>query len=362
MRRILLVALALAGCGHHAAPAPPDMAFQPAFAAHDKVDILFVIANFAMIPKRQELLNRFPQLTRALAAASPASYHIGIITTDLGSGSFVFGGGQCHPDGDGAKLQLGPYPNPLPSAPSCSGFSLANGARYIDWDLVAGTNNLVGISDVPAAFRCLSSFSDGGCPFFQPLEAAYRAVANPPAENAGFLRDDALLVIVFLQDTDDCSAPIDSPVFDRTGDSSFTPMHCARNNIACGNPRGIVSGTSGGPFDDCVPIAQADGGQLYDAQRYIDFFKGPGGAKPDPSDVILGSIAPPPSPFEWSTTSCFNAVMCANLGEACVPFISGGSAPAVRLDAVVPSLGSMCTQDYSAAIDNLAQQIIARLR
>ena len=53
-------------------------------------------------------------------------------------------------------------------------------------------------------------------------------------------------------------------------------------------------------------------------------------------------------------------VPCPFLDEAFSPRITGGAAPAVRLLAVVPSLGSMCNTDYSAAVDNPAQQIIAR--
>jgi hypothetical protein len=49
-----------------------------------------------------------------------------------------------------------------------------------------------------------------GCRFPQPLEAALRALAPPPEGhaqdfNAGFMRDDALLVVIVLADSDDCS-------------------------------------------------------------------------------------------------------------------------------------------------------------
>jgi hypothetical protein len=342
------------------------MAFVGAFAAHDKVDILFVFANFTILPKRQELLQRFPRLIQALDAAAPASYHIGVISSDLGAGPFTLNHGQCHPGGDGATLQVAPATNG-PSPAACSSLSLTGGVRYIDYDRIAGTSNVVGVPDVPTAFACMASIDDGGCPYFQSLEAAYLAVSNPPAENAGFLRDDALLVIVFLQDTDDCSAPPDSPLFDRSLDAevagSFTPIRCAHVSVACGNPSAPIDvSVAGGPFTDCVPRTQADGSQLYEVQRYVDFFRQPGGAKPDPSDVILGSIAPPASPFSWSiNSSCYPNMPCPNLDSPCSPPILGGAAPAVRLDAVVPSLESMCNTDYSAAIDNLAQQIIARL-
>jgi hypothetical protein len=368
MRRTLAAALlTLTACGHHStAPAATDMAFVGAFAAHDKVDILFVLASFTILPKRIELVNQFPALIKALENAPPASYHIGVISSDLGAGPFTLNQGQCHPGGDGAILQVTPATNsPAPAA--CSGLSLAGGVRYIDYDRIAGTTNVVGVPDVPTAFSCMASIDDGGCPYFQSLEAAYLAVSSPPSENAGFLRDDALLVIVFLQDTDDCSAPSDSPVFDHSQDpavaGSFTPMRCAPVSIACGNPPAPIDvSVANGPFDDCVPRMQADGSALYDVQRYVDFFRQPGGAKADPSDVILGSIAPPPSPFSWTINEgCVPNMTCPFLEQPCSPPIFGGASPAVRLDAVVPSLGSMCNTDYSGAIDALAQQIIARL-
>ncbi len=376
MRPLLAVTLVLAGCGGHSGDtSSPDMAFVPAFAAHANVDILFVLADFTIIPKRQALVQAFPQLVAALDAAAPASYHIGVITSDLGAGPFTYDFGQCHPDGDGAKLQITPATNnPVPAG--CNGFSLSGGARYIDYDRIAGTDNLVGVPDVATAFSCIASINDGGCPYFQGLEAAYRAVSNPPPENAGFLRDDALLVVVFLQDSDDCSAPPESPVFDRSQDpvvaGSFTTMRCAHAGIACGDPPGPLQlPASGGPFDNCVPLPQAEGGQLYDVERYIDFFARPGGAKADPSDVILASIAAPASPFGWTdSTSCSpNIAECPNLNPSCVsptnPLLFAD--PTVRLPAVVGAgytteQDSVCATDDSPAVAGLAQKIIARLR
>jgi hypothetical protein len=364
--------VACSGNGGH--PQSPDMAFAPAFAAHADVDILFVLADFTILPKREALLSSFPRLVQALQGGAPASYHIGVITTDLGAGPFTLNNGQCQPDGDGAKLQVTPSSS-SPGAPAgCSSFSLAGGVRYIDYDQIAGTNNLVGVPDVPSAFACMASIYDGGCPYFQGLEAAYRAVSNPPAENTGFLRDDALLVIVFLQDTDDCSAPIDSAVFDHSQDpavaSSFTSMRCAHAGIACGDPSAPLQlPASGGPFDNCVPLSQAAGGQLYDVERYIDFFARPGGAKADPSDVILASIAAPPSPFGWTDQAgCVGNVECPNLNASCSGSANGFFGdPAVRLAAVVGAgyttqQDSVCATDDSSAVDGLAQKIIARLR
>jgi len=82
----------------------------------NKVDLLFLIDNSpSMAPKQNELRNRFPQLIKALdtfaAQGNPASYHIGVVNSDLGAGPFTLNQGQCHPGGDGAKLQVTPAAN-----------------------------------------------------------------------------------------------------------------------------------------------------------------------------------------------------------------------------------------------------------
>ena len=87
---MLLAALMLTAC-KSGGKAPADMAFVAAFAPHDKVDILFVLVDFAISPKRMELVSRFPQLLHTLDGGPPASYHIGVITSDLGAGPFTLG-------------------------------------------------------------------------------------------------------------------------------------------------------------------------------------------------------------------------------------------------------------------------------
>jgi hypothetical protein len=135
----------------------------------------------------------------------------------------------------------------------------------------------------------------------------------------------------------------------------------------------LSSTMSSGPFDNCRPLTQAEGGKLIDVQKYIDFFVGPGGVKADPSDVILASIAAPPSPV--GTTLAMpcpaqsSVAQCLNLNHSCVaannPFFFGD--PGVRMAAVVGAAytsqqTSLCETDYTPALVGLAQKIIARLR
>ena len=97
----------------------------------NKVDILFMIDNSpSMIPKQNELKNRFPLLIKKLedfaSKGNPAWYHIGVVTSDLGSGQFTLGSGaQCHPGGDGgqaapAATTTAPAETPAAPAPAPS--------------------------------------------------------------------------------------------------------------------------------------------------------------------------------------------------------------------------------------------------
>jgi hypothetical protein len=288
----------------------------------------------------------------------------------------VLNQGQCHPDGDGGKLQVAPAPNAANVPAPCANFSLGSG-RYIDYDQVAGTSNIVGVPDVPSAFNCMASVGDGGCGFEHQLESVYRALHDPPPENAGFLRDDALLVVYFATDEDDCSAPPDTDLFDPSPDgvAKYGTLHsfrCTQFGITCSEPGMPLTGGPMDPTGGCRPLTQAEGGKLFEVQRYIDFFARPGGVKADPSDVILGSIHPPPIPVGVTITMpCadqVNTPSCPILNHSCLnpTNILFFGDPGVRMTAVVNSAytalpWSLCDVPYSQPMQDLAQKIIARL-
>ena len=57
-------------------------------------------------------------------------------------------------------------------------------------------------------FAKMAHVGDGGCGFEQPLKAARLALSGYATGSQGFLRDDALLLVVFVTDEDDCSADL----------------------------------------------------------------------------------------------------------------------------------------------------------
>jgi hypothetical protein len=350
----------------------------------NKVDLLFMIDNSpSMAPKQAELRNRFPQLIKALdtfaAQGNPASYHIGVVNSDLGAGPYTLNQGQCHPGGDGAKLQTAPAASAvLPMGVSCTNFALSGGAHYIDYNQLNNTTNFTGVPDVATAFTCISSVGDAGCGFEHQMEATYRALHDAITENANFLRADAILAVVFVTDEDDCSAPATSDLFDPStnGVNMYGVLHsfrCTQFGIQCNGqpvPPMSISNLTG-----CSSQVMASGGKLFDPQKYIDFFTKPaalGGVKVDPNDVILVGITAPQDPVGVQITMpCadqVNTASCPILNHSCVAATNAQffGDPAVRINSVIGTakhnnLTSICDTDYTSAIQALGDLIISQI-
>src|ERR1041385_605705 len=62
-------------------------------------------------------------------------------------------------------------------------------------------------------FAKMARVGDIGCGFEQPLKAAQLVLSGSATGSKGFLRDDALLLVVFVTDEDDCSST-DNALFD----------------------------------------------------------------------------------------------------------------------------------------------------
>jgi hypothetical protein len=358
---------------------------------NDKIDLLFMIDNSpSMAPKQNELRARFPQLLQALdptlTGNRPIHLHIGVVTSDLGAGPFNINMGQCRPGGDGGRLvAVGAFADPARCKPP------TDGRHFIDFDQASGASNLPPDVNLASEFGCMTEVGDTGCGFESQLESVYAALHDPPPENAGFLRPDALLAVVFLTDEDDCSAPPDTDLFDPGPDGlkygALLSYRCTQYGIQCGMmPAAPPYDVYDAQLSDCVPAPNPGGagpGKLYDVGRYIDFFRRPasaGGVKEFPGDAFLFAIDAPAAPVEVLNaalkapvgpfqfcTGPVDGVNCATvLQHSCVS--PGNSAffgdPAVRLNAVVgatlPGIGtSICDDSYQPAMSALASTLIS---
>ena len=170
----------------------PD-AFDPDMFGDDacqKVDLLFVIDNsWSMESEQASLVASFPGFVAGIQASldSAESYHVGVVSTDTYDHNSV----GCNEVGALVTKTGGSASSNM----NCEPFS--SGARFLDETE----------PDLAAKFACIAQVGTGGAADEVMAEAAYKAVSpafDAPGEcNTGFLRDDALLVVVIITDEDD---------------------------------------------------------------------------------------------------------------------------------------------------------------
>jgi len=169
-----------------------------------KVDFLFVIDNSGSMADNQvNLANNFPNFIDGIQAtlAEVDEYQVGVITTDAYSpnvagcnqvgGLIVRTGGE-----DSSNMVCGPY--------------------------AAGRNYMTEADDLATEFACAAKVGSDGSGIelvMQAMEIAVRKDLGGPGQcNEGFIRDDALLVIVLI--TDEWDGPNDPELFGSPGDEN----------------------------------------------------------------------------------------------------------------------------------------------
>jgi len=233
MRIIALAAgLALAGCWQAGEDTAPD-GTSPAEPATKrivpqpetrKVDILVVVDDSRGTQEEQaNFAASFPQLLRAIldppldpATGEPehppvTDLHYGVVGVDMGTGGYPVETCGDPVDGDDGVLRH----EPSVSISGCA-------STYPPFLSYASTNpDGEAIEELATDAGCISTLGGQGCGFEQPLASATRALehAQPGGPNAGFIRDDALLVVFFFSDEDDASVrddPESETIFDVT--------------------------------------------------------------------------------------------------------------------------------------------------
>jgi hypothetical protein len=166
------------GPGDPKLDSPPD-----SLGECNVVDLLFVIDNSgSMLVEQQTLIASFDGFIAGIQdnLDEANDYHIGVVTTDAYSLNFA----ECQTLGalvtESADGVCGPW----------------TAGRYISL-----------ADDLESAFTCAARVGDTGSTDEHQVEAALRAISPelgaPLACNEGFIRDDALLVLVIITDEDD---------------------------------------------------------------------------------------------------------------------------------------------------------------
>jgi hypothetical protein len=325
------------------------------------VDLLFVIDNSGSMGEEQASLatsfNAFISVLESLESGLP-SLHLGVVSSNVGAGGQPIS--ACIGDGDNGRLQNSPR-TPICSPPS----------GYFISDVVDPSGDRIQnyTGSLAESFACIARLGVNGCGFEQHMEAMRRALDGRNPENAGFLRTDAHLVVVFLADEDDCSAT-SGAVFDPSQNSISDPLgprtsfRCAEFGILCdGSPIGRAPASLDPPGEplECEPQGETDPAALAPAylwhpRVYANFLKR---LKPDhPTYVTVAAIVGDADPVAIRLDEDGNP----DLAPSCLSG-AGEADPGVRFHWLLDQfpnrsvLRSICDTDLSGALGDVAHQI-----
>jgi hypothetical protein len=389
-----------------------------AIAINKDVDILFVIDNSGSMAEEQELVAaNFKAFIDVLEAPDvKANYRIGITTTDAGNprcpnatykpenGNLVLS--SCVDRIDQGEFSFNSTDYSAACVNNCSltdadisvrptkiaGSDAEEPRKWIE--NIEGQSNITGVSSNVEAFQCFGPQGVAGCGFESHLESMYKALAAAKDKNSknnyGFLREAAILSIVFLTDEADCSSDpdakaifLDNKVFwNSPDDPAPTSALCWRAGVSC---------TGSSPFDACRsenydidgnPGAAADAAVLFPVQKYIDFVQNIENDKKmidQNQEVLVALIAGVPIGYEdftneliYEDSADMDYMANFGIGPGCI--IGDPNAPTST--AVPPvrerefaeafdddktdksrNLFSICQDNYSAALEAIADKI-----
>jgi len=362
------------------------------------VDILFVIDNSGSMAAEQANLaaNLAPMIALLEREDVSADYRIAVTTTDVADGACSATGPE-----DGHFIATS-CRSRLEQFQTLPGFVPAEDARQsacmdlcpeslTDLRLLpTSTNaqsepaphpwieNILGTTNLPEgvsteqAFACMGPQGVDGCGVEAPLRAMQRALTRAGAhteDEFGFLRDDAILLVVFVTDEADCSAQGGFPS-ELVADGSSTG--CWDAGVQCST---LDDGTL-----DCVSANLDVDGNVVDGadavlrpvEEYVAFLEAIADHKreqglSDPA-VMVSVVAGvptgyPDAPIVYDQQTPFAEEFGIDAG--CQSAV-GDAVPPVRLlevaEAFAPAQGSnvtsVCAESYEPAMMNVANQLI----
>lgn len=205
-------------------------------------------------------------------------------------------------------------------------------------------------------FAKMARVGSAGCGFEQPFKAARLALSGGYGSE-GFRRDNALLLVVFVTDEDDCSA--DPAMFtEHYADACselgpITSYRCFEHGVRCYDGKGS---RTFGERENCRP--DEDSAYVESVTGFADYLKR---LKGNPAQVIVAGIYGKPNQVtairdervtSYSTPRLAN--VCGTGGKE-----GSGATPAVRMNALMAEFGgrasqsSICDSELSWAMRNV---------
>jgi hypothetical protein len=330
-----------------------------------KVDLLFVVDNSRSMSQEQEILSDQVRVMvqeliapTAMGGQTPPAVqdlHIGVVSTDLGADGQPVDSCVKNDEtgGDKGLLQAtGRNSGCLETyvAADCTSGGTCPWLVHSDAHPDDDVNN----APIWEDFKCIAALGTGGCGFEQPLEASRRAL-DPAGDavlggtNAGFLRSDSLLAVIYVTDEDDCSAS-DTRIFDPGRDS------LGALNLRCAN----------------------NGDLLVSVEEYYNFFVNElrgGVAQNVVMAAIVGLPELPLGGESWEVGDLVAELEALEVEDPDMPWQllpvceseSGVAFPPTRIAQLANlfgdagSLHSICQNDWAPALRSITRQIQSRL-
>jgi hypothetical protein len=341
--------------------APSDL-YQA--SVNRNLDVLFMVDDSSsMAPLQNKLAASFPEFMKVLEnlPGGLPNLHLGVVSSSMGAGRNP-SIDRCPPGGDRGVLRSAPV------GAACAKGQLDPGQHFIA--SINGMTNYTGTLE--DAFACIAALGDGGCGFEHQFASVLRALgadgAPPPAENVGFLRPDAYLLVVLITNEDDCSAPPDSGLFDSSSALVSDPLgplqsyRCNEFGHLCGGqppPR-----TPAGPTDLSGTCTSAESGPLLHVADVVAALKG---LKADPNKVFVAAVAGPPTPYvvDRVPAELPDTAMWPVVDHSCTTTEADGSMtygdPSVRIAQWIDAFGAngvlqtICSDDFKPALQRIAE-------
>jgi hypothetical protein len=376
-----------------------DQTFVKTFqqSINRNVDLLFMVDNSSSMKNSQDNLRQnFPTfMTRLQQPPGLPNIHVAVVSSDMGAynpGDPTAIGKCSSSSSPGYAGNNGVFQYSVgPAAAGCTATGLDAGATFISD--IGGVRNYTGnLEDV---FSCIAALGENGCGFEHQFASVLRALGAddlgaPPAENQGFLRDDAYLVVVFITNEDDCSAPPGVALFDTTANLTLADqLGPITNGFRC-NEFGHLCKTGGGapmhpvrnaPGNDVTATVTYDSCTSNDTEGYLvsvaDTARRLRAVKGDNADqVLVAAITGPATPYTvaWkpsapTDTSC-GAAACPwpVIGHSCGTDDTNHADPGIRVLQLVDEFHdnglklSICDDSFAPALDRIAALINQKLQ
>ncbi len=324
------------------------------------VDILFMIDNSNSMKEEQDALraNFHLFIEKLRSVINPLTnmpelpnVRIGIVSSDMGGcPGQMFGG-------DGANFKVLP------------GCGLNDGDRWIQAYNNETATNFPG-KDLSDVFSCMANLGVAGCGYEHQLMSTVLALDPVPElnpYNVGFLaRKTAYLAIILITDEDDCSALLNTTIFEGDIPGQTNSLRCATKGHLCGGMSPPADNFTSDFTANLSECESNEAGELYAVSDLVAAVKKVKAPRPD--RIFVSAITGVPEPTEKYRIGK-NSDGDYDYLPACDIPGTGKAAPAIRVkkfvDAFAPnnSIDSLCggAQAISKALQKIGDKLFELL-